>query len=519
MVDYKRALISVSDKKGIVNLASVLVEHNIEILSTGGTAAHLDSEGIPATKISDYTDFPEILDGRVKTLHPYIHGGLLADRSKDKHLSELEKHGIKPIDIVVTNLYPFEDVIKTASTSHDEKIENIDIGGVTLLRSAAKNYSDVVVLQDRSDYSVLINSLSRNESLGEDIRFYLALKAFRKTAWYDTVIQKHFRQFFDDKWNLPEKYFEGYRKVQDLRYGENPHQEEAALYEDLEYEGSSVVDTEKLQGKELSFNNMLDFDSAWNLVNEFNSTACAVMKHTNPCGCAVAKTPLEAHKKARSCDPVSAFGSVIGFNTEVDAETAREITDYFVEGVIAPAYTEPALEVFEEKKKLRILLPEETKHSEGNYDLKKLRGGLLVQEADEVDLIEEDLEVVTEREPTGEEMKALRFAWKVVKHVKSNAIVYADSTKTLGIGAGQMSRVDSSELAVKKAEKSNIDLEGSVLASDAFFPFRDGVDAAAEAGVRAIIEPGGSIRDDEVIEAANEHDVAMVFTDIRHFRH
>ena len=524
MKKVKRALISVSDKEGIVEFARQLSEMGVEILSTGGTAKLLQESGVPVTRVSDFTGFPEILDGRVKTLHPKIHGGLLALRDNPLHQKEMEEHGVKSIDLVVVNLYPFEQTVSQEDVTLEQAIENIDIGGPSMIRSASKNYQDVAVVVDPARYPEVLQDLQENDgAVSSALRLALAVEAFERTSQYDSSIftflsslQKKRKVAAASKLSLE------YAKVMDLRYGENPHQK-AALYQEKILSEPCIPGSELLHGKELSFNNILDLDGACETVKEFSEPAAVVIKHTNPCGVAVGSFIFEAYKKARATDPVSAFGSVVAFNRSVDLETAEELNKTFIEAIVAPGFNRDAMDVLKKKTKRRLVLLEglETWRMVGGTvlpgrDLRKIVGGVLVQDRDLLTVSEKDLRCVTKREPTPVEMKALLFAWKVVKHVKSNAIVYTNATETLGIGAGQMSRVDSSRIAVMKAQKP---LEGSVVASDAFFPFRDGVDAAVEAGATAIIQPGGSVRDEESIEACNEHDVAMVFTGIRHFRH
>ncbi len=524
MRKVERALISVSNKEGIVEFARQLKDMSIEIISTGGTAKLLRESDIPVTKVSDLTGTPEMLDGRVKTLHPKIHGALLALRDNPLHRREMEEHGIKPIDLVVVNLYPFEQTVSQEDVTLEQAIENIDIGGPSMIRSAAKNYQDVAVVVDPARYADVLQNLRANDgAISSELRMALAAEAFERTAYYDSIIftflaslQKKREVTAVSKLTLE------YAKVMDLRYGENPHQR-AALYREKIFSEPCVPGAELLHGKELSFNNILDLDSACETVKEFAQPAAVVIKHTNPCGVAVGSWIFEAYKKARATDPVSAFGSVVAFNKSIDLQTAEELNKTFIEAILAPGFNHDALDVLKKKTKRRLVLLEglETWRMVGgtafaSRDLRKIVGGVLVQDRDLLTISDKDLRCVTEREPTEEELKALLFAWKVVKHVKSNAIIYTNAIETLAIGAGQMSRVDSSRIAVMKAQKS---LKGSVVASDAFFPFRDGVDAAVEAGATAIIQPGGSVRDEESITACNEHDVAMVFTGIRHFRH
>ncbi|MBI5789265.1 MAG: bifunctional phosphoribosylaminoimidazolecarboxamide formyltransferase/IMP cyclohydrolase [Candidatus Schekmanbacteria bacterium] len=519
MNQIKRALISVSDKSGLAELAAGLEALGIEIISTGGTASLLREKGIPVKDVSEVTHFPEMLDGRVKTLHPVIHGGLLAKRDNPAHLEQIKKHNIATIDMVVVNLYPFEKTISSPGSDFEKIIENIDIGGPTMLRSAAKNFQDVAVIVDPADYSAVLTELQENNgSLSPERKFALAQKVFRHTADYDGVIADYLSGITVGTDRLPLNKITpcihpSLVKVQDLRYGENPHQL-AAFYQLRGTVG--LPSAVQLQGKELSFNNILDIDAAFQIARDFNDTVAVIIKHNNPCGVAIGESLAEAYVNAREADPLSAFGGVLGFNRKVDSETALEIISTFVEAIIAPDYDPEALNIFQTKKNLRLLRLEMLDDPQDNLDLKKVAGGILVQERDNKSLDWSTCQVVTERKPTDKEGKALRFAWKVVKHVKSNAIVFANECKTLGIGAGQMSRVDSSRLAVMKARSP---LTGSALASDAFFPFRDGIDAAAEAGATAIIQPGGSLKDDEVINAANEQRMAMIFTGMRHFKH
>ena len=516
----RRALISVSDKSGIEQLGHGLLKFGVEILSTGGTASLLKENGVPIVPVSDFTGFPEMLDGRVKTLHPKIHGGLLGQRNKQEHIKKMEEYGIQPIDMVVVNLYPFEETIKKKSCSLADAIENIDIGGPTMLRSAAKNYSDVTVIVDPEDYDTILEEMMKNDgSVSGDTNFRLAKKVFQTTARYDGAISNYLGSLDKEKPKdiFPEVLTLQFSRSQVLRYGENPHQF-AAFYKENETEEPCVSNAIKLHGKELSYNNLLDLDAALETVKEFQETAAVIIKHNNPCGVAISEQSLaDAYRKAKSCDPTSAFGGVVGLNGMVDLETANEITSTFIEAIIAPGYDDSALDLLKEKKDLRVLLVSPLKeYSKEGYDLRKVVGGLLVQERDLGMVGLESLEFVTERKPSDEEFRAMLFAWKVCKHVKSNAIVYSTSDHVVGIGAGQMSRVDSSRIAAMKA---NFPTQGTALASDAMFPFRDGVDIAAEAGVTSIIQPGGSVRDEEVINAANEHNIAMIFTKMRHFKH
>lgn len=520
MAKIKRALISVSDKEGIGQFAIGLNALGVEILSTGGTASLLKEKGMPIISVSDYTGFPEMLDGRVKTLHPKIHGGLLGQRNKKEHLDKMKEYGIKPIDMVIVNLYPFEETIAKEGCALSKAIENIDIGGPTMLRSAAKNYTDVTVIVDPGDYEKVLKEMKENDGfISLDTNFQLAKKVFQLTARYDGAISNYLGSLDnkEKRHGFPETLTLQFKRSHGLRYGENPHQE-AAFYTERIINEPCVSNASQLQGKELSFNNILDLDAALETVKEFQEIAAVIIKHTNPCGVATSeKSLVDAYCKARDCDPTSAFGGIVGLNRKVDTKTAAEIVSTFVEAIIAPGYDEDALEILKEKKDLRVLLvPTMEGYLQEGYDLKKVGGGLLVQDRDLGMVDFKSLKVVTKRSPTEDELKAMRFAWKVCKHVKSNAVVYSTSDQVVGIGAGQMSRVDSSRIAVMKA---NLPTEGTVLASDAMFPFRDGVDAAAKAGVTAIIQPGGSIRDEEIIQAANEHNIAMVFTVMRHFRH
>ena len=520
MIKINRAIISVSDKEGITEFAKGLDDLGIQILSTGGTAKKLMEVGINVTEISDYTQSNEILGGRVKTLHPKIHGGILAMRDNKDHQADMAANSIEPIDMVVVNLYPFEQVIKNENVALSEAIENIDIGGPTMLRAAAKNYKHVSTVTDKSDYSNILKELNDNSgSISDKTNFALAVKTFSSVARYDAAISNFLSAISDDgtKAKLSSSYTLHLEKKMSLRYGENPHQD-GSFYVESEIPYACISNAEQLQGKELSLNNIYDTDSAFELVKEFNETACVIVKHNNPCGVAVHETLVDAFLNAKSCDPVSAFGGIIAFNRDVDEATAAEIAEMFVEVVIAPGYSEKALETFSTKKNLRVLkTPEISLSTKPAYDFKKVVGGMLIQDKDSTsDEDFNEFKVATKREPSEQEMKDLIFAWKVCKHVKSNSIVFARNGQTTGIGAGQMSRVDSVKIATMKSE---VGTEGSVLASDAFFPFRDGIDEAAKAGITAIAQPGGSIRDEETIEAAEGSDIAMVFTGVRHFRH
>ena len=522
----KRALISVSDKTGIAELVKELVNHDYEIISTGGTAKTLRDNGIEVIDVSEVTQFPEMLAGRVKTLHPKIHGGLLALRDNQQHQKQLKAHQIKPIDMVVVNLYPFAETISKKGVSLEEAIENIDIGGPSMLRSAAKNYRDVTVVTDPEDYSQILIELTENEGqITADTRYRLAVKVFQQTAAYDRMIYSYLAEQqqkspVKEAEGLPDNFFLNFNKIMDLRYGENPHQR-AAFYENKEITEPSVTTACQLAGKELSFNNINDTDGAWELIKEFKEPAVAVIKHANPCGLAVADDQLTAYEKAYAGDPLSAFGSIVALNRKVDQKTARAISgpDKFVEVVIAPDYEEESLEILKERwKNLRILKTDSLnqKQQKDKYELKKVIGGLLVQDRNLLQYDEDKLKVVTETSVDSRQMKTLLFAWKAVKHVKSNAIVMVRDRALVGVGAGQMSRVDAMIIAARKAGDR---AQGAVVASDAFFPFPDAIEEAAKQGIVAIIQPGGSIRDDEVIMAANEHGIAMVTTGNRHFRH
>ena len=527
-----RAIVSVSDKTGIVDFVKKLVDLGIEIVSTGGTAKLLREAGIPVREISDLTGFPEIMEGRVKTLHPKVHGGILARRDKEDHLKAMEELGIERIDMVVVNLYPFKETVKKGA-SLEEIIENIDIGGPTMVRAAAKNYKDVAIVTDPRDYDLIVKELEETGEISLKTRFYLAKKAFNLTAHYDALISDFLYSIDEEGTPVAVREMRNpltvtFEKVQDLRYGENPHQR-GAFYKEVFIDEPCVSSAEKLAGeKELSFNNLYDLDGAFNLVLEFDpekeGVACAIIKHANPCGVALGKTPEEAYEKALNVDPVSAFGGIIAFNSKVNADVAKLITQRFYECIIAPEYDEEALEILKTKKNLRVLTTNglsglERRGQKSPFDYRRITGGLLVQDRDLVVFDPEKVKVVTDREPTEREWEDMIFAFKVVKWVKSNSVVYAKNKVAIGIGVGQTSRIDSARCAAEKAKMMGMDLEGSVLASEAFFPFRDSVDEAAKVGVTAIIQPGGSIRDSEVIQAANEHNMAMVFTGIRHFRH
>ena len=517
MRKISRALISVSDKTGILELASGLRSLGIELLSTGGTAKLLREKGLKVKDVSDFTGFPEMLDGRVKTLHPKVHGGLLAVRSNPQHQAQVKEHGIEFIDMVVVNLYPFEKTAAKPGVTLEELIGNIDIGGPSMLRSAAKNFEDVTVLVDAADYSVVLDEVQKNSGcVSRETRARLARKAFATTAAYDSVISSTLQKMANGE--FPETLHLNYRKVMDLRYGENPHQK-AALYRSSTAAGRGLAAAPQLQGKELSYNNIVDLEAAWRLVEEFEEPATVIIKHTNPCGAATGATLAESYLRALEVDPVSAYGSVIAFNRAVNGPAAEELSKLFVEAVVAPGFEAPALERLASKKNLRLLDMSATAGDDLGIQLKAVGGGLLVQTPDTLPAQPHLWKCVTERQPTPEETAAMIFAWRVVKHVKSNAIVYARAGVLVGVGAGQMSRVDSVRLGATKAHELKHSLEGTVLASDAFFPFPDGVEEAARAGVTAIVQPGGSVRDNEVLAAANQHHLAMVFTGVRHFSH
>ncbi|MEW9670342.1 bifunctional phosphoribosylaminoimidazolecarboxamide formyltransferase/IMP cyclohydrolase [Ammoniphilus sp. 3BR4] len=508
-----RALISVSDKTGVVEFAKELEKLGVEIISTGGTSKLLKEQGVKVTGISEVTGFPEILDGRVKTLHPNIHSGLLAIRDKEEHQKQLKELNIQPIDLVVVNLYPFKETISKTDVTYEDAIENIDIGGPTMLRSAAKNHAFVTVVVDAKDYATVIEEMKAGD-VSLETRRRLAAKVFRHTAAYDSLISNYLTEQVGEEW--PDQYTVTFEKVQDLRYGENPHQK-AGFYK-LPLAGVGTLSTaEQLNGKELSYNNINDADAALQLVKEFTEPAIVAVKHTNPCGVGTGKTILEAYQKAYESDPVSIFGGIIAANRVIDKETALLMKELFLEIIMAPGFDDDALEVLKEKKNLRLLKLSEVKADQKPVlRLSSVQGGLLVQEEDIKQVTEADLQVVTDRKPTAEEMEQLLFGWKVVKHVKSNAIVLAKDFQTVGVGAGQMNRVGSARIAIAQAgEKA----KGSVLASDAFFPMPDTIEEAAKAGITAIIQPGGSIRDKDSIEEANKHGIAMVLTGVRHFKH
>ncbi|HFQ5285007.1 TPA: bifunctional phosphoribosylaminoimidazolecarboxamide formyltransferase/IMP cyclohydrolase [Vibrio vulnificus] len=523
----RRALISVSDKTGIVEFAQALAERGVDILSTGGTARLLAEQGIAVTEVSDYTGFPEMMDGRVKTLHPKVHGGVLGRRGQDDEV--MAKHGINPIDMVVVNLYPFAETVAKEGCTLADAVENIDIGGPTMVRSAAKNHKDVTIVVNASDYHRVITEMDANDtSLTLETRFDLAIAAFEHTSAYDGMIANYFGTMVpsygenkegDEESKFPRTFNQQFIKKQDMRYGENSHQA-AAFYVEANPQEASVATARQIQGKALSYNNIADTDAALECVKEFNEPACVIVKHANPCGVALGKDILEAYNRAYQTDPTSAFGGIIAFNQELDAETATAIVErQFVEVIIAPSVSAEAIEVVAAKKNVRLLECGEWTTKTTGFDVKRVNGGLLVQDRDQGMVSLDDLKVVSKRQPTEEELKDALFCWKVAKYVKSNAIVYSKGDMTIGVGAGQMSRVYSAKIAGIKAADEGLQVEGCVMASDAFFPFRDGIDAAAEAGIKCVIQPGGSMRDDEVIAAADEHGMAMIFTGMRHFRH
>ena len=542
----KRALISVSDKSGIVELAKELIEKDVEIISTGGTAKTLRDGGIEVTNVSDVTEFPEMMNGRVKTLHPKIHGAFLALRDNEDHLKSMEEHSIEPIDLVVINLYPFEQTIEKEGVTLEEAVEQIDIGGPAMIRSASKNWRDVAVVTDAKLYGDLISELKENDgSLSLKTRQRFAALAYTRTSYYDLAISgylaeklssddleyleplnpfgslsfiesnEHPRETSEKSESLAESFSIDLEKVTDLRYGENPHQK-AGIYESGEVGG--IANAEQLHGKEMSFNNYVDAEAAWRIASDFDELAVAIIKHTNPSGIGLGNTNLEAHQRALATDPVSAFGGIVALNHEADAEVASAINKVFTEVVIAPSFSDEAIAIFRKKKNLRILKVDDS--AEKNpFEFRQISGGYLVQDQDYLNISKDDLKVVSKRQPTEKEIQAMLLAWKACKHVKSNAIVFANDVQTVGVGAGQMNRVDSVRIAAMRAKKTELELEGTVLASDAFFPFRDNVDEAANFGISAIIQPGGSKRDDESIQAANEHGISMVFTGYRHFKH
>ena len=522
----RRALLSVSDKAGIVEFAQALSQRGVELLSTGGTARLLADAGLPVTEVSDYTGFPEMMDGRVKTLHPKVHGGILGRRGQDDAI--MAEHEISPIDMVVVNLYPFAQTVAREGCTLEDAVENIDIGGPTMVRSAAKNHKDVAIVVNSNDYATIVTEMDANNgSLTFETRFDLAIKAFEHTAAYDSMIANYFGTMvapYHGETDKPSGRFPrtlnlNFVKKQDMRYGENSHQQ-AAFYIENQVTEASVATAEQVQGKALSYNNIADTDAALECVKEFNEPACVIVKHANPCGVAIGDDILAAYERAWKTDPTSAFGGIIAFNRELDEQTAQAIISrQFVEVIIAPSATAEALKVTAAKQNVRVLVCGEWQARVPGLDFKRVNGGLLVQDRDLGMVGESELRVVTKRQPSAEELRDALFCWKVAKFVKSNAIVYAKENMTIGIGAGQMSRVYSAKIAGIKAEDEGLEVKGSAMASDAFFPFRDGIDAAAAVGVTCVIQPGGSIRDEEVIAAADEHGIAMIFTGMRHFRH
>nr|WP_314859439.1 bifunctional phosphoribosylaminoimidazolecarboxamide formyltransferase/IMP cyclohydrolase [uncultured Undibacterium sp.] len=519
----KQALLSVSDKTGVLEFARELNAMGVKLLSTGGTAKLLADNGLPVTEVADYTGFPEMLDGRVKTLHPKVHGGILARRDFPEHQAALEKHGIPTIDMVVVNLYPFQATVAKAECSLEDAIENIDIGGPTMLRSSAKNHKDVVVICDPIDYAtVLAEMKAGNNVVSYDTKFMLAKKVFAHTAQYDGAITNYLTSLGEDKVHTtrsayPQTLNMHFEKVQEMRYGENPHQS-ASFYRDLAPVVGALANYKQLQGKELSYNNIADADAAWECVKSFDIGACVIVKHANPCGVAIGATALEAYSKALQTDPTSAFGGIIAFNTVCDGAAAETVAKQFVEVLIAPSFTAEAKQIFAAKQNVRLL---EIPLGSGvnQYDVKRVGGGLLVQAPDAKNVLPADIRVVSKLQPTPQQMADMMFAWRVAKYVKSNAIVFCGNGMTLGVGAGQMSRIDSARIASIKAQNAGLTLQGSAVASDAFFPFRDGLDVVVDAGATCVIHPGGSMRDQEVIDAADERGVVMLYTGVRHFRH
>jgi phosphoribosylaminoimidazolecarboxamide formyltransferase / IMP cyclohydrolase len=513
MIPVKRALISVSDKTGVVEFAKQLDKLGIEIVSTGGTSKLLKEAGVNVTGISEVTGFPEIMDGRVKTLHPNIHSGLLAVRDNEKHMQQLAEHNITPIELVVVNLYPFKETISKPGTKFEDAIENIDIGGPTMLRSAAKNHAFVTVVVDAADYATVLEEIETG-GVRDETRRKLAAKVFRHTAAYDALISQYLSEQAGE--DMPETYTVTYEKVQDLRYGENPHQEAAFYRAPLAAQGNMAT-AKQLHGKELSYNNINDGNAALGIVKEFNEPAVVAVKHTNPCGVGIGETIYEAYQKAYESDPVSIFGGIIAANRTIDKETALALKEIFLEIIMAPGFTDEALEILKAKKNLRLLeLGDVSPKHSADYKLTSVEGGMLIQTEDVKQITQQDLTVATDRKPTEEEIQQLLFSWKIVKHVKSNAIVLCRDNMTIGVGAGQMNRVGSARIAIEQAgEKA----KGSVMASDAFFPMPDTLEEAAKAGITAIIQPGGSIRDEDSIKVANKYGIAMVFTGVRHFKH
>lgn len=521
------ALISVSDKTGVLELATALAAKGVKLLSTGGTAKLLADAGLAVTEVADMTGFPEMLDGRVKTLHPKVHGGLLARRDFPEHMQALKDHGIDTIDFLIVNLYPFEATVAKANCTLEDAIENIDIGGPAMVRSAAKNWQDVAVLTDASQYPAFIEELNTQGEISRQTRFALSVAAFNRISNYDAAISDYLSSIAQDGSHMMFAAQSNGRfvKLQDLRYGENPHQQ-AAFYRDLYPAPGSLVTAVQLQGKELSYNNIADSDAAWECVKSFEANACVIVKHANPCGVAVGANALEAYSKAFKTDPTSAFGGIIAFNCPVDEAAAKAVSTQFVEVLIAPSYSDAALAIFQAKANVRVLQislpsggPSAWDKGQNLMDVKRVGSGLLIQTADNHQLSLADLKVVSKAQPTAEQLQDLMFAWNVAKYVKSNAIVFCQGGMTMGVGAGQMSRLDSARIASIKAGHAGLSLAGTVVASDAFFPFRDGLDVVVDAGATAVIQPGGSMRDDEVIAAADERGVVMVYTGVRHFRH
>jgi phosphoribosylaminoimidazolecarboxamide formyltransferase/IMP cyclohydrolase len=527
-----RALISVSDKTGIVEFAQALHGLGVKLISTGGTAKLLADQGLSVTEVAEVTGFPEMLDGRVKTLHPKVHGGLLARRDMPEHMAALNEHGIDTIDLLIVNLYPFEATVAKPGCTLADAIENIDIGGPAMVRSAAKNWKDVGVITSADQYAAVLAELKANGKLSDQLRFALSVAAFNRISQYDGAISNYLssvsfeaeklsESYVPERAQFPGQFNEQYVKVQDLRYGENSHQQ-AAWFRDLQPAVGSLATGVQLQGKELSYNNIADADAAWECVKSFEAPACVIVKHANPCGVAVGANPFEAYSKAFQTDPTSAFGGIIAFNRPVDKAAAEAVSKQFVEVLMAPDFSAEALEVFKAKVNVRLMkiaLPANYGQVRNALETKRVGSGLLLQSADNHELQLAELKVVTVKQPTPEELNDLLFAWKVAKFVKSNAIVFCKNGMTMGVGAGQMSRLDSARIASIKAEAAKLSLQNTVVASDAFFPFRDGLDVVVDAGATCVAQPGGSMRDQEVIDAANERGVAMVFTGVRHFRH
>jgi len=514
MEDFmKKALISVYSKEDIVEFAKSLIEKGYEIISTGGTFKILTNNSVKVINVSDLTGSPEMIEGRVKTLHPKIFAGILAKRDNEKHINELKENNINPIDIVVCNLYPFYKSAYKMHLPEDEVLENIDIGGVSLIRAAAKNYKDVIVVTDADDYNLVISNMDEDGNIPREIKKNLAKKAFNYTAIYDSLIVNYFGNEI-----LPDNFIIGLKKTFDVRYGENPHQR-AAIYKDIFNNQTSYFTSEQLHGKQLSFNNIMDLEVAKNIVIEFDKPSCAIVKHANPCGVGISNNIFDAYKLSYISDPISAYGSIVALNRKLDIETASEIKSNFVEVVVAPDFEDEAFKILSTKKNIRLIKYNDIYNSKRELIMKSIPGGMLIQEDDMIFEDDKIWKVVTEREPTDKEWNAMKFAWRVAKHVKSNAIVLTSNSRTIGIGAGQMSRIDSCELAIKKAGAVGSYTGGTAMASDGFFPFRDSIDMASKAGITCVIQPGGSIRDKEIIDACNEHNITMLFTGIRHFKH